>query len=84
MEWHAQQAFATSAADVIWWTDHDWRVAHWSHTTRFDLEGAPVALTPLIVSEPDEDYPGETRSFKRTVLSGSFMAAVDSVAAQGA
>jgi hypothetical protein len=85
MEWHAQQAFATSAADVIWWTDHDWRVSHWSHTTRFDFEGAPVALTPLIVSEPDEDYPGETRSFKRTVLSGSFLAAVvDSVAAQGA
>jgi hypothetical protein len=56
--WKAQQ---TGVADVIWWTDHDWRVEHWNHTNAYDFENATVDTGTFRVKEPDTAYLGEWR-----------------------
>jgi hypothetical protein len=60
MEYHSDRAQQTGVADVIWWTDHDWRIEHWNHTRSYDFENATVDSTFRIV-EPDTDYMGDFR-----------------------
>ncbi|HMB70626.1 MAG TPA: hypothetical protein VKU85_15020, partial [bacterium] len=77
MEWHAEQA-RLAGVDVIWWTDHDWRIAHRNHTRDYDFEAAFLDLPNQRVSEPDDAYAGELRHWI-----GAGLAVVDSLAIEG-
>lgn len=77
MEWHADQA-RLAGVDVIWWTDHDWRIAHWQHLREYNFELATLDAPNQRVSEPDDAYVGETRDWV-----GAGLAVVDSLAIEG-
>jgi hypothetical protein len=80
MEWHTAQA-AALGLDAIWWTDHDWRVAHWQHTERFDFETATWDTANLRVVEPDDAYPFQFRRWH--VGPTPEVAVVDTLAYEG-
>jgi hypothetical protein len=90
-EGRASMAWQTAMArqwgvDVIWWTDHDWRIGGWGHTRRFDFEEAVRLGSPVRIEEPDDAQPGETRRWALTAAADLPRAIdlVDSVAADGA
>jgi len=60
MEWQLDKAMQ-NGVDLIWWTDHDWRVSNWQHTRRYDFESAFFDPVEQRVEEPDDAYPGEFR-----------------------
>jgi len=59
MEWHTDRARSVGV-DAIWWTDHDWRIEGWNHSTGSGFEEATVDEEFGTVTEPDPGYPGET------------------------
>ena len=80
MEWHAAQA-AALGLDVLWWTDHDWRVAEWQHTRRFDFEAAVWDAALQRITEPDDAYPFQDRWWD--VGSSPTASVVDTLASEG-
>ncbi|GJM44907.1 MAG: hypothetical protein DHS20C21_17490 [Gemmatimonadota bacterium] len=84
VEWHHGKARAIGV-DAIWWTDHDWRVTHWSHTTGYDFENCVWDAANNRFAEPDEDSPGDERFWERYTFLPPFhrKAVVDSVASEG-
>lgn len=50
IEWHAEKAHA-SGVDVIWWTDHDWRVRGMLLTPGYDFENCTWDGSKFV--EPD-------------------------------
>jgi len=84
MEWHTDRAQTTGVVDAIWWTDHDWRVEHWNHTTQYDFENAVIDGLGRVI-EPDTDYPYDFRywELQRVDLENQEVAVVDSMAWEG-
>lgn len=60
MEWHADLA-QQAGVDVIWWTDHDWRISHTKFMGRYDFEAAFFDSVDIRIEEPDDAYPGGFR-----------------------
>lgn len=59
-EWHTSKAQA-AGVDVIWWSEHDWRMTHEQYTTKHDFENSVYEAQYLRWAEPDEAFPGEFR-----------------------
>jgi hypothetical protein len=85
MEWHTDRAVQTGVADVLWWTDHDWRIEHWNHTKRYDFELATVDTANTRVKEPDDAYTNEWRYWDLRTFTGATheVSIVDSLVYQG-
>lgn len=64
MEWHTDHA-ANLGVDVLWWTDHDWRLEGIWHTRAFDFETA-VKVDSRTIEEADDALAGETRRWVRS------------------
>ena len=82
MEWHAQKA-EEIGIDLIWWTDHDWRLSRIGYTTSFDFEDAIWDGSRFV--EIEENYVGEEKYLEPYTYNtpGYRAAIVDSVASQG-
>jgi hypothetical protein len=65
MEFHSEKAEALGV-DVIWWTEHDWRMSNWRHMKRYDFEATVWNQEKYRWEEPDEDgYPQALRHWTR-------------------
>jgi len=53
MEWHTEKANEVGI-DVIWWTDHDWRLSNWRHMTRHTFEASVWNAIKGRWEEPDD------------------------------
>ncbi|MGQ0720591.1 MAG: FlgD immunoglobulin-like domain containing protein [Candidatus Eiseniibacteriota bacterium] len=84
MEWHTDLA-DQAGVDVIWWTDHDWRIAHTKHMGRYDFEAAFIDTVDNRVEEPDDAYPGEFRYWEPAAPLHDYLSysLVDSVKFEG-
>jgi hypothetical protein len=60
MEWQVSQASA-AGIDVLWWTDHDWRVLYLTHVDGFDFEEATYNATLDWFVAPIADVPGKIK-----------------------
>jgi hypothetical protein len=81
MEWHVRKAHEIGV-DVLWWTDHDWRVALDTYTRRFDFENCVWDATLRRFVEPDTA--GETRYFElKYAVPAHEKSVVDSLAYEG-
>ena len=80
MEWHTDLADSLGI-DVIWWTDHDWRLSLWRHMKKFDFENTTWNAVLKRWIEPDENYSGELRWWQDTFTNGPLTVSVaDSLA----
>jgi hypothetical protein len=52
MEWHSDKA-AALGIDVIWWTDHDWRLSNYRHMKEYDFEATVWNPEKYRWEEPD-------------------------------
>ncbi|MGQ0720321.1 MAG: hypothetical protein ACT4PE_01965, partial [Candidatus Eiseniibacteriota bacterium] len=85
MEWHTDRAVQTGVADILWWTDHDWRIEHWNHTKRYDFELATIDSLNTRVKEADDAYLNEWRYWDlRSFNAATYeVSVVDSLVFQG-
>lgn len=80
MEWHADKA-SDAGVDVIWWTDHDWRVTQTGYTERYDFENCVWDGRKFV--EPDLSF--EERWWEVTFQTPDHAkSVVDSLAYEGA
>lgn len=84
-EWHTAKA-ESLGLDVVWWTDHDWRLSSIRSMKRYDFESTVWDAQRSRWSEPDEAIYGEFRYWEIDPAGGGFLvtAVVDSVAFGGA
>jgi hypothetical protein len=82
-EWHTAKA-ESLGVDVVWWTDHDWRLSNDRAMKRFDFESAFWDSPNYRWKEPDDGFWGEFRYFAIDPVSLSFLetAVVDTLAFQ--
>ena len=82
MEWHAEKAHAIGV-DVIWWTDHDWRITQTGYTENYDFENCTWDAGNNRFSEPDLNF--EERWWEVSYATAFHAKSiVDSTAYQGA
>jgi hypothetical protein len=84
--WEWQTAKAESlGVDVIWWTDHDWRLSNERSMKRYDFESAFWDAPSARWKEPDDAFPGEFRFWETNGdTTGSLQSAVvDTLAFEG-
>lgn len=82
MDWHVRQAHDVGV-DVLWWTEHDWRVALDTYTPRFDFESCVWDGNVRRFLEPD--LAGEQRWWEiRYAALSHKKSIVDSLAYEGA
>jgi hypothetical protein len=53
MEWHAEKAQSVGH-DVVWWTDHDWRLTNFRFMKRYNFEATVWNSLKTRWEEPDE------------------------------
>jgi hypothetical protein len=85
MEWQTDQA-QQAGVDVLWWTDHDWRLARFNHTKGFDFETAFLDAANSRIEQPDAAFLGEELYWEARGGAHNFTdySVVDSVSFQGA
>lgn len=83
-EWHTWLADSLGV-DIVWWTDHDWRLSNWRHMKRYDFEGTFWEADSGAWAEPDTDYSGQFRFWEVDSSSVAFLQTVlvDSLAYEG-
>ncbi len=80
IEWHAAKA-QDAGVDVIWWTDHDWRVNQTGYTEAYDFENCTWDGQKFV--EPDNLF--EERWWEVAAITPDHAkSVVDSLAWQGA
>lgn len=83
-EWHAWKA-ESLGVDVVWWTDHDWRLTNWRHTNRYDFENAFWEADSARWSEPDDKYAGEFRFWQADTTNTFLQSEIcDTLSSEGA
>ncbi len=83
--WHTAKA-ESLGVDVVWWTDHDWRLSGVRSMKRYDFESTVWEASRWRWKEPDEALYGEFRYWEISPADAGFLstAVVDSVAFGGA
>lgn len=71
-EWHTAKA-ESLGVDIIWWTDHDWRLSNDRAMKRYDFESAFWDSPGSRWKEPDSDFPGEFRFWELDVATLDFL-----------
>ena len=84
-EWHTAKA-ESLGCDIIWWTDHDWRLSNDRVMKRYDFESAFWDSPFSRWKEPDSDFPGGFRYWELDVQTLNFIhtAVVDTLGYQSA
>ncbi len=82
MEWHASKAHAIGV-DVIWWTDHDWRVDQLFYTEEYNFENCVWDPVLKKFVEPDQSFEQRWWEVKRAITTHQ-KSIVDSIAYEGA
>jgi len=82
-EWHAWKA-SQAGVDVVWWTDHDWRMTNWRHTNQVNFEAAFWQPESTRWAEPDVQYAGEYVYWQADPVNDFLVSdVVDTLASQG-
>lgn len=83
-EWHTAKA-ESAGVDIIWWTDHDWRLTSVRSMRRYDFESAFWDAPWQRWKEPDEAIAGEYRYWEVGSGGGGFLqtSVVDTLAFGG-
>jgi hypothetical protein len=82
-EWHDWKA-ESAGVDVVWWTDHDWRLTNWRHTNRYDFESAFWQADSSRWAEPDDQYANEFRYWEADPADPYLLSAIcDTLSSQG-
>src|SRR5262245_35340531 len=71
-EWHTVMA-ESLGVDLIWWTDHDWRLSNDRAMKRYDFETASWDSVALRWTEPDSDFFGEFRFWEPDFATMDFL-----------
>jgi hypothetical protein len=71
-EWHTAHA-ESLGVDLIWWTDHDWRLSNDRAMKRYDFESAFWDSVSIRWTEPDSDFAGEFRYWEPDLSTLDFL-----------
>src|SRR5688572_19607927 len=84
IEWHTHKADSIGV-DIIWWTEHDWRLTNFRHMNKYTFEETTWDSGGHRWVEPDDAFGGEYRSWDAdsSGLSPLMTSVVDSLADQG-
>lgn len=84
IEWHTHKADSIGV-DIIWWTEHDWRLTNFRHMNKYTFEEATWNSEEHRWVEPDDAFGGEDRYWDAdsTAVSPLVTSVVDSLADEG-
>jgi hypothetical protein len=84
MEWHTHKA-DSSGVDIIWWTEHDWRLTNFRHMNKYTFESCTWDSSAHRWVEPDDAFGGEFRYWEADSTGTSLLitSVVDTLADQG-
>ena len=84
IEWHTHKADSIGV-DIIWWTEHDWRLTNFRHMNKYTFEETVWDSVGYRWVEPDDAFGGEERFWEAdsTGVSQMITSVVDSLADQG-
>jgi FlgD Ig-like domain len=71
-EWHLWNA-DHAGVDVVWWTDHDWRLTNWRHQTQYDFESMWWWAAGNRWVEPDDAFAGADRFWVPEIYPSTFL-----------
>jgi hypothetical protein len=85
MEWHTAKA-ESLGVDIIWWSDHDWRLSNWRYLNKYNFETAEWNGSRTRWSEVDDAWTANHRYWQTDLPSMSIVQSSisDTLAFEGA